>query len=63
MLKETRNPYRSFCIGTELESFVTARPIYWQELIQKNKAIYKGKLVYAGNWDSYKVPFGIKWTL
>jgi hypothetical protein len=47
-----------FCIGTELESFVTARPIYWQELIQKIKAIYKGKLVYAGNWDSYKrVPF------
>jgi hypothetical protein len=47
-----------FCIGTELESFVAARPQYWQELIQKIRAIYKGEITYAGNWDSYKrVPF------
>ncbi|KQC32712.1 glycoside hydrolase [Nonlabens sp. YIK11] len=47
-----------FCIGTELESFVAARPEFWNRLIQKIQAIYKGKLTYAGNWDSYKnVPF------
>ncbi|WP_194850214.1 glycoside hydrolase family 113 [Nonlabens antarcticus] len=47
-----------FCIGTELESFVIARPKYWNALILKIREIYKGKLTYAGNWDSYKVvPF------
>ncbi len=43
-----------FCIGTELESFVAARPEYWNKLIVKIKAVYSGKLTYAGNWDSYK---------
>jgi len=43
-----------FCIGTELESFVAARPEFWHQLIQKIRAVYKGKLTYAGNWDSYK---------
>ena len=43
-----------FCIGTELESFVAARPDFWMELIKKIRAIYSGKLTYAGNWDSYK---------
>ncbi len=42
-----------FCIGTELESFVKARPAYWDQLIIKIKAIYKGPLTYAANWDSY----------
>lgn len=47
-----------FCIGTELESFVNARPEYWNQLIQKIRKVYKGKLTYAGNWDSYKrIPF------
>ena len=47
-----------FCIGTELEQFVVARPAYWNELIQKIKTIYKGKLTYAANWDEYKrTPF------
>lgn len=46
------------CIGTELESFVIARPAYWNQLIKKIRRVYKGKLTYAGNWDSYKqVPF------
>jgi hypothetical protein len=49
-----------YCIGTELESFALARPDYWQQLIRKIKEIYKGKLTYAANWDSYsQVPF---WT-
>ncbi|MEP0479622.1 MAG: glycoside hydrolase, partial [Nonlabens sp.] len=43
-----------FCIGTELDSFVKARPAYWQKLIKNIRKIYKGKLTYAGNWDSYK---------
>lgn len=47
-----------FCIGTELEKFVTARPQYWSALIKEIKAIYKGKLTYAANWDEYKrTPF------
>ena len=47
-----------FCIGTELNSFVMARPVFWSNLILKIKKIYKGKITYAENWDSYKsVPF------
>ena len=42
------------CIGTELEKFVENRPEYWQGLIKKIRAIYKGKLTYAANWDEYK---------
>lgn len=47
-----------FCIGTELKTFVIERPNYWSELIPRIKEIFKGKLTYAGNWDSYKLmPF------
>ncbi len=47
-----------FCIGTELEQFITNRPEYWEVLITEIKNIYKGKLTYAANWDEYKhVPF------
>lgn len=47
-----------YCIGTELELFVKYRPQYWHTLIQRIKAIYKGKLTYAANWDEYpKTPF------
>jgi hypothetical protein len=47
-----------FCIGTELELFVKHRPEYWIKLIKDIKAIYKGKLTYAANWDEYKrTPF------
>lgn len=50
--------FELFCIGTELSSFVVARPLYWKKLIQKIKKIYTGKITYAENWDSYKkVPF------
>lgn len=43
-----------FCIGTELDSFVELRPQYWDKLIIEIRKIYKGKITYAGNWDSYK---------
>lgn len=47
-----------FCLGTELHKFVAARPAFWNRLITKVKEVYKGKLTYAENWDSYdKVPF------
>lgn len=48
------------CIGTELEKFVEHRPDYWKMLINEIRAVYKGKLTYAANWDEYKrTPF---WT-
>lgn len=47
-----------FCIGTELETFVQKRPIFWEKLIKRIRVFYKGKLTYASNWDEYKrVPF------
>ncbi|MEM6718612.1 MAG: glycoside hydrolase [Bacteroidota bacterium] len=47
-----------YCIGTELHKFVAARPAYWKQLIDKVKKVYKGKLTYAENWDSFnKVSF------
>lgn len=47
-----------FCIGTELNAFVSSRSTYWMGLIDTVKEVYSGKLTYAENWDSYqKVPF------
>ncbi|MBJ7880807.1 glycoside hydrolase family 113 [Gelidibacter salicanalis] len=47
-----------FCIGTELENFIDARPAYWEELIVDIRKVYKGKLTYAANWDEYdRTPF------
>lgn len=47
-----------FCLGTELEEFVLARPLFWDTLITKTKTIYKGKLTYAANWDEFEnTPF------
>lgn len=47
-----------FCIGTELEEFVSQRPLYWDKLIEKIRNTYTGQLTYAANWDEYKrTPF------
>ena len=47
-----------FCIGTELKTSVEKRPEYWNNLIQKVRDVYHGKLTYAANWDDYDdVPF------
>ncbi len=52
------NNFELFCIGTELNNFVVKRPEFWNNLIIKIKTIYRGKLTYAENWDTYKkVPF------
>lgn len=40
-----------FCIGTELNSFVEARPEFWNDLIAEVRKVYKGQLTYAENWD------------
>ena len=41
-------------IGTELKQSTWRRPAYWRQLIQKVRAIYKGKLIYSANWDEYQ---------
>lgn len=47
-----------FCMGTELNKFVVNRPAYWDSLIIKIRMIYKGKITYAENWDTYSnLPF------
>ena len=47
-----------FAIGTEWKNFVEKRPKFWKKLIEQVKAIYKGKITYAANWDEYStVPF------
>lgn len=52
------NNFEILCIGTELESFIDARPSYWKGLISEIKKVYKGKLTYASNWNEYnRTPF------
>jgi hypothetical protein len=47
-----------FCIGTEIRHSTQKDPQFWKKLISKIRAIYKGKLTYAANWDDYdKVTF------
>lgn len=38
-------------VGVELCSTTAQFADRWRELIAKTRALYKGKLVYAGNWD------------
>lgn len=47
-----------FCIGTEIRHSTEKRAVFWRTLIDKIKKVYKGKLIYAPNWDDYdKVSF------
>ncbi|SDG53669.1 glycoside hydrolase family 113 [Psychroflexus sediminis] len=48
-----QNKVSLFCIGTELQEFVSRRPEFWCELIDEIRSIYSGKLTYAENWDTY----------
>lgn len=43
-----------FCIGTEYRIAAKQRPQYWRKLCKKVKAIYKGPITYAANWDNYE---------
>jgi hypothetical protein len=46
------------CVGTEFKMSVVRREKFWRGLIAKIRKEYKGKLVYAANWDEYMlVPF------
>ncbi|MFM9986529.1 MAG: glycoside hydrolase family 113 [Flavobacteriales bacterium] len=47
-----------FCIATELDTWASKRPDYWRNLIVEIRKVYKGRLVYACNWDAYRrIPF------
>ena len=47
-----------FCIGTELEAFIKARPDFWANLIVQVRERYSGRITYAANWDEYgRFPF------
>ncbi|MBD3379304.1 MAG: hypothetical protein GF408_02460 [Candidatus Omnitrophica bacterium] len=44
-----------FCVGTEL-SFTTQKNDLWEKkVIFPVREIYKGKLIYAANWDNYSM--------
>lgn len=50
-----------FSIGTELAAYVAARPESWKKLIAEVRKVYKGKITYAENWDTYhRFPY---WSL
>ena len=52
------NHVELFCVGTELYNFVYTRPAFWEQLIEKVRKVYSGKLTYAENWDKVdKFPF------
>lgn len=40
-------------VGTEVKQSAIQRPEFWRKLIHEIRAIYKGKLIYASNWDGY----------
>ena len=42
-----------FCIGTEYKLAVLKRTDFWIQLAQEVRRIYKGKIIYAANWDAY----------
>ena len=44
----------AFCIGTEYRRAAVQREEYFRSLIKKIRAIYKGKITYAANWDNYE---------
>lgn len=47
-----------FCVGTEFKISAIRREDFWRELIRQVRQKFKGKLVYAANWDEYQlIPF------
>ena len=47
-----------FCLGTEFKVAIQKRPEYWVDLIRQVRAVYRGALTYASNWDNYQnIPF------
>lgn len=51
----SKNNVELFCIGTELAGTSIERwKDKWLDVIKAVKAVYKGPLVYAANWDEYE---------
>src|SRR5258707_524913 len=47
--------FLSFCVGVELKGATTwEQEKNWRNLIKDVRAIYKGPLPYAANWDEYE---------
>jgi hypothetical protein len=45
-------------IGTEFKSATQNHPYFWEQLIDRIRKVYKGKLIYSANWDEYsKIAF------
>lgn len=42
-----------FCVGTEAKRFAAECPEFWRILILEIRQVYKGKLIYAANWDNF----------
>jgi hypothetical protein len=42
------------CIGTEMRLTIKNRPVFWNNLIDEIRKVYRGKLIYAANWDDYQ---------
>ncbi len=40
-------------IGCEFKTWVVKRPKFWNNLIDKVRAEFKGKLTYSANWDNF----------
>jgi len=50
-----REGVEMFSIGTEVESFVMARGLFWSGLIDSVRSQYKGALTYSANFDAYEL--------
>jgi len=42
----------AFCIGIEFSQLTHSHPIFFENLIDSIRYIYKGQLIYAANWDT-----------
>ncbi len=41
-------------VGTELKTYSIKHPDFFIQLIKETRKVYKGKLIYAANWDEYE---------
>lgn len=52
------NDIEMFCFATELKTVVKKRPKFIKRLIKHIRKFYRGRLMYAANWDDYRrIPF------
>lgn len=52
------NKIEMFCFATELKTVVKKRPKFFKNIIKMIRIVYRGKLLYASNWDDYhRFPF------